>query len=357
MLAKLEIIYDNDQVQSRGYLDNGDLAYCLHESFVFDSKEAVYIARIERINSKNKLAFINYENGKTGVINLASSKSSKLQAGAYLLCQMNWAGDENKLPKFTKSIKLVGRFIILLPDTDKHYFAKDLLDKTRLNDLSNKYNQIGLIFRSQINNLADLSVVDAEINFFTKQLDLINHALKNSVGLIIPPTYKFMQLLRGVEFTDNFEIVTNNQQIFDVLHPYLDLWLIDSISLDPASCVIPAKARIQDSNKLFPNKITTAQGISLEINQLSGINLIDINSVDTNLTFYQVNYLAIDEIIRQIWLRDLTGIILIDFIKNMSLSEQQKIVDKLTGILNKDWRKTDILGFTRAQICEIIRSK
>ena len=105
------------------------------------------------------------------------------------------------------------------------------------------------------------------------------------------------------------------------------------------------------------NKFRTFQGITLEINQLSGINLIDINSQDTNLAFYQVNYLAIDVIIHQIWLRDLTGIILIDFIKNMSLSEQQKIVNKLTSILSKDWRKSDVLGFTRAEICEIIRSK
>jgi ribonuclease G len=355
MLAKLEIICDNDQIQSRGYLGNGDLSYCLNESFVTDGLEAIYIAKIERRNPKNKLAFINYAPDKNGVINLVD-KSSKLQDGAYLLCQMNWAGDVGKKPKFTESVKLIGRFVIVLPNTNRHYFARDLLDKSKLDILRSKYDQMGLIFRSQINNINDLSVVEAEINLLNQKLELINQASKNTINQIIPPTYKFIQLLRGVEFTDEFEIITNNQKIFDLLQPYLDLWLIGSISFDPElnlTVILPS----DDQDKLFANLVTTKQGITLEINQLSGINLIDINTRDTNLTFYQVNYLAIEEVIRQIWLRDLTGIILVDFIKSMSLIEQQKIIDKLAGISNKDWRQTQVLGFTKAGICELIRTK
>ena len=92
MLAKLEVICDNGQIQSYGYQENGDLTYSLCENFISDGLEAIYVTKIERVNAKNKLTFINYAPDKTAVINLAD-KSSKLQAGTYLLCQMNWAGD------------------------------------------------------------------------------------------------------------------------------------------------------------------------------------------------------------------------------------------------------------------------
>ena len=75
------------------------------------------------------------------------------------------------------------------------------------------------------------------------------------------------------------------------------------------------------------------------------------------LSFYKINYLAIDEIIRQIKLRDLTGIILVDFIKNMSIKNQEQLTDKMTRMLINDWRHTKILGFSKAGIFELIRNK
>ena len=155
-----------------------------------------------------------------------------------------------------------------------------------------------------------------------------------------------MQLLREARLSPSIEIYTNDEVIFDHLEPYLDLWLLDTIHLDRALTANPMDKLPKDYAEF-----------GLEIHKLSGINLIDINSKSAPLNFYQVNYLAIDEIVRQIWLQDLTGIILLDFIKNMSVEENHKLLAKLNGYLENDWRKNQVLGFTRAGICEIIRNK
>ena len=86
-------------------------------------------------------------------------------------------------------------------------------------------------------------------------------------------------------------------------------------------------------------------------------NIIDVNGANSALAFFKVNYLALDEIIRQIRLRDLTGIILLDLIKNMTLEQQQIITNKLKQALAHDFRNTKILGFTKAELVEIIRMR
>ena len=344
MLAKLVIIENNNNIQSFGYNEAGALIYHVVDEDKVASLEAIYRAKINSLNKKSRFAYIDYMPNLQGVINL---KYTNIQAGSYILCQMTWQGDQNKLPKFSEEIKLLGKYVIVLPNTTEHFFSKAL--KSSVTEISKKYQNIGLIFRSHVDNLSDYTVVENEIDFLIKDNIAIQNESEKFWGQISKASYKFMQLLRESKLAPTIEVITNSQYIFDLLQPYLDLWQLDAITLD--------KSLIKDSiieNQKISN---TRSEFSLEIHKLSGINLIDINSKNSPLNFYQVNYLAIDEIVRQICLQDLTGIILLDFIKNMSVEETQKLLTKLKKRLESDWRKNQVLGFTKAGICEIIRNK
>lgn len=345
MLAKLEIITIGSKIQSFAYDEAGELCYHLEDNRLC-GLGAIYRLRVNQINKKSKFAYVDYADGLQGVINL---RNVNVQPGSYLFGQMTWAGDEDKLPKFSEEIKLLGKYVILLKDTCGHLYAKELKNKEALCSLSARYPGLGIIFRSQINFISNNDLVINEIRFLEEQLSLVHNWPLSMVGRINAPNYKFMQLLRESKLSDQLEIVTNSQHVFDYLLPYLELWQLDSISLDEA-------ISIHDKMELV-NRARDYQEFSLEVHKLSGINLIDVNSKKSRLDFSQINYLSVDEIVRRIYLLDMTGIILIDFIKNMVVAEKEKISNRLIARLADDWRQNQILGFTRAGIFEIIRNK
>lgn len=259
---------------------------------------------------------------------------------------MIWAGDieAQKLPKFTTELKLIGKYLIFLPQNVGHIYARGLTDIKKIEVLVNKYKDFGLIFRSSIDSVDDIGLIEQEFDFLVQSY----HSAKSSeIKQITQPVYKFLQLIRESQLDFDIQIVTNNQEIYSYLLPYSKLWSLNSININ--TDLLPSDA--------IGCKLVSSTEFDLEINVLSGISLIDINSKTKALNFYQVNYLSVDEIIRQIYLRDITGIILLDFIKNMSQTEENKILEKLVISLKIDWRRTRVLGFTKAGICEIIRNK
>jgi ribonuclease G len=248
------------------------------------------------------------------------------------------------LPKFSEDIKFIGKYVIVAPNTTEHVFSKQLTAEPY--DISDKYLDTGLIFRSSVEDVTNDKLIENEIDFLIKQAEIIKAWQQLPLGLLNQPTYKFMQLLREAKLSPKTHVYTNSQLLFDRIVPYTNLWQFAGVDLDK-SLAIPSD---EISIKIYAE-------FGLELHKLSGINLIDINSKNAPLSFFSVNYLAIDEIVRQILLQDLTGIILLDFIKNMSMFDQQKILAKLTKCMSNDWRRNQILGFTKAGICEIIRNK
>lgn len=346
-ISKLEISVTDSHVSALAYTQSVKSGhqplFAIIEPYPSIGLEAIYNARIDSINFKTGLAFVTYALDKVGIVNL--HPDFKLQSGCFLPLQMVWAGSDNKLPKFSLELKLTGKYVIILLNSCEPKFAKNLVNRSRLDALLIKYNNLGLIFRSSIDKLSDLQIVEDEINSLNEQYK----AFKSSkVSQITRPVYQFIKLLRELNLASDLAIISNNQEICEDLIPYSKNWGFAEPKIDyELLCNIP---------DITDNMIQTSD-FKLEIHRLSGINLIDINSSNNSNSFYQVNYLSIDEILRQIYLRDLTGIILLDFIKNMTVEEEGKILEKLHLTLKSDWRRSQVLGFTKAGICEIIRNK
>ncbi len=346
MLAKVIICKIDNIIYTNAYNIDGKLEYYLQD-LVEPFLESIYLAKITSINKHNRLAFIDYLNNKVGVINLPIK--NKLQTGSKILCQMRWRGDNNKYAKFSSEVKLIGKYVILTNDKNHHY-SQALNKRKDLKEISNKFKDYGIIFRSAINDLEDLSVVEKEILLLILKQDKI-YKLSNSSEklLLMQGVGNYIQLLRDSKLSKDCNIIVNDEEIFQIVKQYLDLWLIREITLD-------SQAKIIDALKTLDDVVKINNG-SLVFHKLSGINLIDINSYSSKLDFYQVNYLAIDEIVRLTKLYDLNGIILIDFIKNMSIQQQKNLIDILNAKFIEDWKHVRILGFTKSGICEIIRNK
>ncbi|MBY0379952.1 MAG: ribonuclease E/G, partial [Burkholderiales bacterium] len=207
---------------------------------------------------------------------------------------------------------------------------------------------------TNINYLNDILLVDREIALLVEQKKLVVTLMqqKSDIACLYGGVTLYNRLLRDAKLDREIEVITNDELVFNNLSKYVDLWQINRVDLD-----YQLQIDIKSIKHKTQQNLITHESYSLEIHALSGINLIDINSHAAKLNFFQVNYFALDEIIRQIQLRDLTGIILIDLIKNMSTDEKTQIKNKVSNLVNKDWRHNKVLGFTNAELFEIIRTK
>ncbi|MFN8770663.1 MAG: ribonuclease E/G [Neisseriaceae bacterium] len=330
-----------------GYNSNGDIEYLLQDSSINLNSESIYIARVENVNYKNHTAFVNF-GVSTGFINF--DRIQKLQPGSMICCQTRHLSDGIKQVKLSTAITYIGRYVILTEAKEHIFYCRDV-QADKLQAISEKYKNIGIIFRSNINLLNDFSLIENEIAWLLSRQKITDSCKlnKSSIECIHDGMPLYLKFIRDSVFTDDLQIITNDDNVFNQIAYYVDRWDLNELNLDKN--YIPKLDLDKESD------VIKKVNFSLEFNKISGINLIDINSSNSKLPFFKVNYLALDEIVRQIKLRDLTGIILLDLIKNMSHSERQVITDRLEILMKNDWRNNKILGFTKAGIFEIIRHR
>jgi len=330
-MYKLLINLQKDQIKSY-FLINNQLEFVVQDK-VNDLVGAIFKAKITKYNANNSLAWINYINDKVGVVNLP--KKVKVQTGSEITVQMVKPDDDNKLAKFTTMTKLVGKYVIIYPFNqipNQNTFANE-----KLSVIANKYSTINLTFRSCVETLNDYTIVENEINYLLAQLK--HHT--STPDIIYPKLNKYLHLIYNFNYANTLSIEANDNNIYQKLQQLQQLYNFSVIQTNNSSIDL--------------SKITAIKYSYIQMHKLSGINLFDVNSGNDNLSGYKINLLAISEIVKAIKLNDLTGIILIDFIKNLSSYEQNNLINDLQRQLSNDWRKSKLFNFTPTGIFELIR--
>ncbi len=357
MINKIEIYKDEVKkiIYVLAYNENKTLEYFLKEEISNNfQNEGIHLAKINSINKNNKTAFISLDNNQTGFINL--NQKYNLQNGSLITCQVKWLGNHEKQIKLSDSIMFVGKYVIIsyLTRDIHHKYVCNKIKHQQLSQIAEKYKSYAIIFRTSINQLHDINLVEIELNqLITRMQQCMEQEHKvSSITCLFKGTPLYIQLLRELNLPENLEVITNTETVFKQVESYMDLWQIDKLTLNTAFYPV-----ITDIVTKLSTPVICYDDYSLELHILSGINLIDVNTQASKLSFYKVNYLSLDTIVYQIKLRDLTGIILIDLIKNMTTIEKNNITAKLELLLKSDWRKSKCLGFTNAGIFEIIRNK
>lgn len=351
MLTKVIIYTQGMLIYTFGYICH-KLTYVLIDDMQIPFSEAIFASRITTINSANDTAFIEYLPDNNGYINL--QPTSKLQSGSKLLATLGWAGNATKQPKFIYGVQIVGKYVVYLGHSINKVSAKYLP-----NDFEDELDQLSAqyagkwILRSFVKNKSELKFAIAEMDFLYPEIVQINNM--TSLGQRYVGTPKYLRLIREILLAKDCEIICNNEEINQQLLDYQDLWQIDAITIDKQlDCT---KLITQYNDKLCRTEVLLSNGASLNVHTVSGINIIDVDSNNLIIRNEQLNFIILDSIYTEICIRNLYGIILIDFIKNMPSTAQKRIVDYLNKKFSIDIIRVNILGFTKAGLFEIIRNK
>jgi len=296
-----------------------------------------------------------------------------LRAGQEITVQVIKEPIGTKGPRVTTHVTLPGRHLVLLPNADYTGISRRIESETERNKLKKiaekiKPRGMGLIVRTASEGIS-VEECNHDLNFLTKLWEAIKQ--KEQSGLVPRCLHKDLNLIyRAVRdlFTwdiDKF-IINNSQQYAEVLE------LVDMIS--PT-----LKMRVEYFSKSYDlfeyyqidPKITKALarkvwlkcGGYLVMDQTEALTVIDVNTGkyigNSNLedTVLRTNVEASKEIAKQLRLRDVGGIIIIDFIDMHQHDHQQMVLDTLKAALKKDRTKTTVVGMTGLGLIEMTRKK
>ena len=302
------------------------------------------------------------------------SVSDVLQQGQQLLVQIVKEPISTKGPRLTTEITFTGRFMVLIPFNNKISVSqkiKNSAEKMRLRKLveSIKPHNFGVIIRTSAENKRA-----AELN---AEMKVLVKCWEDSVAKLqytTPPALVYEEESRAVSvirdiFSPEFEsIYVNNAEIYDQLHNYVSL-----IAPDRADIVkiysddVPIFDKFNITRQIkssFGKTVSFKSGAYIIIESTEALHVIDVNSgnrskasSDQESNALDVNLLAADEIARQLRLRDMGGIVVVDFIDMAKSEHRQALYDHMREVMQKDRARHNILPLSKFGLMQITRQR
>jgi len=351
----------------------------------------IYKGRITNITPGINACFVSLGNAQHGFLNfndIPDNLKNKIKVGSYLLVKIKKSGLKSKLPQLSAYITIAGKYVILLPFENTIKIStkiteediKDVLSNTILNvksQLAKKYNidieSIGFIARTASKE-ADVIEIYKDMEILIKiWINILNDFnTSKHEKLIYTDDFFPIKIIR--EYFDNkTQVIIDNKEIYQKLKDYISLFskeyldkiIFYDISKTNKSLIDYYDLKIELS-KYLEKKVWLKSGGSIIIQPTEMGTFIDVNSgsyIGANPieTAKNTNLEAATEIAKQLKIRNITGIILIDFLKIQDSTQsdviKKQIVETLKDNLKDDKIKTHILGFTNLGILEITRQR
>ena len=284
-----------------------------------------------------------------------------------IIIQIKKDGTSNKGAKVSTHINLSGRFVVLMPNTDIITISQKIEDKDKRDKLikiakNNLPENTGIILRTSSENATEEEIkkdIDElnqkwqEIKQKAEQTNNVPALLYDNMALIRRTTIDIID--RGLE-----RIIVNDKETFLQVKEILKN--IDRIKLElKEENLFEMYSLSSQIEKMAYRKIWLSCGGFITIDRTEALTAIDVNTgkytgkKDLEETIYKVNEEATIEIAKQLRLRDIGGIIIVDYI-DMHIPENITAIEELLkNELKKDRAKTQIAGFTKLNLLEMTR--
>ncbi len=297
-----------------------------------------------------------------------------LASGQYVLVQIAKEPISTKGPRLTSEIAIAGRNMVLMPFSDKISVSQKISsteEKKRLRTLINsiKPNNYGVIVRTAAESKM-VKTLDEELRNLSKKWEAAFEKLRD----ITPPKLVISELNRtAVILRDVLSVGFNNIHVNDdSLHREIKEY-ISTIAPEKEKIVNLYKGNTPIFEKFgvlkqikasFGKTVSFKSGAYLIIEHTEALHVIDVNSgnraksVDNQeSTALEVNLAACDEIARQLRLRDMGGIIVVDFIDMQKQENKNKVFERMKHAMEGDRTKHSILPLSRFGLMQITRQR
>lgn len=305
------------------------------------------------------------KNGKIGDV---------LTTGKYILVQIAKEPISTKGPRLSSEIALAGRNMVLMPFNDKVSVSQKIKseeERKRLRTLmqSIRPNNYGVIVRTVAENKM-VKILNEELRNLVKKWESAFDRLRGTTppALIISELNRTSAILRDILNVSFNSIHVNDENVFREVREYISTIVPEKqriVNLYTSSTPIFEKFGVEKQIKAsFGKTVSFKSGAYLIIEHTEALHVIDVNSgnraksMDSQETnALEVNLAAVDEIARQLRLRDMGGIIVIDFIDMHSQENKNKVFERMKQQMEEDRTKHSILPLSRFGLMQITRQR
>jgi ribonuclease G len=318
--------------------------------------------RTSNISEENKLNHIR-KNGNIGDL---------LEPGDKIVVQLIKEPISTKGHRISTEITLPGRYVILIPFGDSVNISRRIRLKPERKRLGKLFSEIlsknfGVIVRTATENVQAPIILD-DFEKLMKRWDTIVDSLLQDKKKLLGEYNKSTSILRDMLNNTFSSIVVDDNNTYEEIKKYIREALPDlKISIKLYTGKIPLFEEYNIDRQLkssFGKIVNFGKGAYLIIEHTEAMHVIDVNSGSKNTkesnredSVLNVNLEAAQEICRQMRLRDLGGIIVVDFI-DMRVHENQKILfEKMKAFLKNDRTQSSLLPISRFGLMEITRQR
>lgn len=297
----------------------------------------------------------------------------KLHKGQDIIVQIIKEPVTNKGVRISSAISIPGRFCVLLPFDNKIGISKkisDFKERRRLKTLAKSIipENCGLIIRTAAKE-QDEESLESDLKYLVNTWNKIQTTVKNSK----PPELLYKDLTTTTSvirdlFTSNVsKVFIDSKNLYKEIRDYIQLIqpvLMDKVEYYKSRMPIFETFKIEEQIKtLMGRKVPIPNGGHIVIDHTEAMTVIDVNSgryaakKEQELNSLKTDLEASREIVRQLRLRDIGGLIVIDFIDLEDEKNRKKIYDELRKEFKKDRAKIALLPMTDFGIVQITRQR
>ena len=302
--------------------------------------------------------------------------SEALQTGQEILVQITKEPINTKGPRLTCELSFAGRFMILIPFEDKVSVSSKIKspeERTRLKQLmqSIKPKNFGIIVRTAAEGKKVVEL-DSELRSLINNWESLVGKVQKSTK---PPTMvheesdRTLALLRDL-FNPSYESIhVNDIEVYKRIRDYVSVIAPESVNIIklyrgelPIFDHFGITKQIKSS---FGKIVSFKSGAYLVIEHTEALHVVDVNSgnrarnnaSNQEENALEVNLGAADELARQLRLRDMGGIIVVDFIDMDKAENRQKVYERMTENMSRDRAKHNILPLSKFGLMQITRQR
>jgi ribonuclease E len=350
----------------------------------------IYLGKVQNVLPGMEAAFVDIGTPKNAVLYRGDvqydaedivEKSSQariehlLRPKQLMICQVTKNPIGAKGARLTQEVSLPGRFVVLIPNSKTYGISKRLPDdvRKRLRNILDRMKpaEHGLIVRTAAEDASEHELRADMTRLLDTWASIEAKAKKSTSPTLLYREPELAVRVIREEFNADYRgVIIDDQRLFDDVHEYINDFnpeLADRVEFyDPTTEGLPLYERLhihEQLHKALDRKVWLPSGGSLIIEHTEALTVIDVNTGknvgSTNLeeTVFKNNLEAAEEVAKQLRLRDIGGIVVIDFIDMEIRENRKKVVEAFRNALARDKTRTQVFDISELGLVEMTRKR
>ncbi len=346
----------------------------------------IYLGKVQNVLPGMEAAFIDITTPKNAVLyrsdvnapgsdNRGTKIEQLLRSKEMILCQVTKNPIAHKGARLTQEVSLPGRFVVLVPNSSTYGISKRLpeRERKRLRKILDRVKPegAGIIVRTAAENITEEEIV-ADVRRLADQWKAIEKLAKqnSSPSLLYREPEMSVRVIRE-EFNKDYRgIIIDDKALYDDVKGYVSSITpaladrVEYFDRDAESMSLFERHHVTEQlRKAVDTKVWLPSGGSLIIEQTEALTVIDVNTgknvgkSSLEETVYRNNLEAAREVARQLRLRDIGGIIVIDFVDMEVRKNRDEVVRVFREALAQDKTRTQVFDISELGLVEMTRKR